>query len=371
MTRIHPNCFIPNTKLRWIILTNNCIAELPDTIGNCAGLQKFMLSGNRLTSIPSTISKCTELELIRLACNQLHEAPMELLQLPKLKWVALGCNTFLDTIPQQGSTSSHRSSRGLRGIDATSGTILGRGASGITRAIEMPISTIYDNMEDDNSSMTVAIKTYHSDITSDGTPELERRIALLVSHIQQQQLSTNDNIGMKKTGFIHVYRQCGTTGSLVMEYLHNYSTIADPPSFESCTRDVYNMTTDGKKWSPSDTIQFVNVLLYSLQLLHMHGITHGDCYGHNVLISFGDKKDEDDNTSGVSINVRLSDFGASFMYDMNAEYGTYIEKIEIRAFQVIFLNLLILFSHTKCFIFINNHIVYIVLFHLHTIQVIK
>lgn len=96
------------------------------------------------------------------------------------------------------------------------------------------------------------------------------------------------------------------------------------------------MTTDGKKWSPSDTIQFVNVLLYSLQLLHMHGITHGDCYGHNVLISFGDKKDEDDNTSGVSINVRLSDFGASFMYDMNAEYGTYIEKIKMRAFQVKF-----------------------------------
>jgi serine/threonine protein kinase len=90
----------------------------------------------------------------------------------------------------------------------------------------------------------------------------------------------------------------------------------------------------GKKWSPNDTVQFVNVLLYSLQLLHQHGVTHGDLYGHNVLASFNDKIDAID-TSSPSINIRLSDFGASFIYDKDEEYGKLLEAIEVRAFQVI------------------------------------
>ena len=345
MTSIHPDCFIPNTKLRWIILTNNCITEIPDTIGNCSQLQKFMLSGNRLTSLPTTISKCTELELIRLACNQLSEPPMDLLQLPKLKWVALGGNTFLETAaPKHETTETNGSSKIFHDLDVTIGTILGRGASGITRAIEIPTSSIYDSSTNDVSLMTVAVKTYHSEITSDGTPELERQIALFVSQIQQRQLtcgntsSTRTNmipVESSKSGFIHVYGQCGNTSSLVMEYLHNFNTIADPPSFESCTRDVYNQNSNDKKWSPNDTIQFVNVILYSLQLLHQHGITHGDLYGHNVLVSFGNNTtDGDDGSSGACMNVRLSDFGASFIYDTKAEYGKRIEMIEIRAFQV-------------------------------------
>ena len=35
------------------------------------------------------------------------------------------------------------------------------------------------------------------------------------------------------------------------------------------------------------------------------------------------------------INVWQSDFGAAFMYDTKAEYGNYIENIEIRPFQVL------------------------------------
>ena len=355
MTSIHPDCWTPNTRLRWIILTNNCITAIPDTIGHCTKLQKFMLSGNQLTSIPSAITHCTELELVRLACNQLLEPPMELLQLPKLKWVALGSNPFLESIPpKQGITSRTDGSRKLfRDIDETSGTVLGQGASGITRAIELPTSIVFNNYEnsnrkDDNDGnlqlMTVAIKSYHSDITSDGTPELERHIALLVSQIQQQMLMS-DAIGTNimaptespKTGFIHVYGQCETTGSLVMEYLHNYRTIADPPSFQTCTRDVYNnctSATDNTKWSPSDAIRLINVLLYSLQLLHSNGISHGDFYGHNILVSYNNNSDADDRMY-TTINVRLSDFGAAFIYDATTEYGKCIETIEMRAFRVL------------------------------------
>jgi hypothetical protein len=356
MKSIHPHCFTPQTmKLRWIILTNNCIAEIPDTIGHCANLQKFMLSGNCITSLPCTIDQCTKLELVRLACNQLVAPPNTLLKLPHLKWIALGGNPFLQSVSTTTSTATSTTTREKRidtepriftNIDETVGTILGRGASGITRAITVP------------ELGTVAIKAYHSDtITSDGTPELERHIAIMVSQIQQQQQQQQEQeqgrSTSSKTGFIHVHGQCDTTRSLVMEYLIDYSTIADPPSFESCTRDVYTNTNpdhqkwssndpDHQKWSSNDVLHFVNVLLDSLRLLHRHGITHGDLYGHNILLSYCKNTDNDTkNTDDVyrhsypSINVRLSDFGASFMYDTTSEYGENVQRIELRAFQVL------------------------------------
>ncbi len=353
MTRIHPDCFVPRTLLRWIILTNNQIANIPHTIGHVTKLQKFMLSGNRLTSLPDELGACHNLELIRLACNQLSEPPLFLLQqLPKLKWVALGGNPFLESTIIHSNTALTHEIRMLQDIDETSGTILGRGASGMTRAIEIPVSSIFsttssdhdnNNVNDDNDqSMTVAIKTYHGDMTSDGTPELERHIALLVSHIQQQQQWTTDRTVEtnmippsfdSKTGFIHVYGQCDPTGSLVMEYLHDYAAMSDPPSFSSCTRDVYTNDHGEKKmspWSRHDTLRFVNVVLYSLQVLHSHGITHGDMYGHNILV----RRSNNDNDP-APIQVRLSDFGASFQYDTQAEYGKCLEQIELRAFQVL------------------------------------
>ena len=360
MTRIHPDCFVPGTFLRWIILTNNQITHIPHTIRHVTKLQKFMLSGNRLTVLPDELgTSCHNLELIRLACNQLSEPPLFLLQLqhlPKLRWVALGGNPFLESTTHSNTASLTHEVRMLRDIDESSGTILGRGASGMTRAIEIPVSSLYSttssdqdhrimNEDNDDQSMTVAIKTYHGDMTSDGTPELERHIALLVSHIQQQQQqwATDRTVETNmmppscdsKTGFIHVYGQCDPTGSLVMEYLHDYAAMADPPSFSSCTRDVYTNDHGEKKmtpWSRSDTIRFVNVMLHSLQVLHTHGITHGDLYGHNILVCRGDNDNDND---PAPIQVRLSDFGASFQYDTLAEYGKCLEQIELRAFQVL------------------------------------
>lgn len=44
------------TSLRGLILTDNNIAELPDSIGRHKRLQKLMLTGNELTSLPSLSS---------------------------------------------------------------------------------------------------------------------------------------------------------------------------------------------------------------------------------------------------------------------------------------------------------------------------
>jgi len=71
LTSIHPDALQP--QLRWLILTDNNLTKLPDTIGRCTRLQKFMLSGNQLTELPDSIANCTNLELIRLSCNQLEK----------------------------------------------------------------------------------------------------------------------------------------------------------------------------------------------------------------------------------------------------------------------------------------------------------
>lgn len=71
MKRIHPDALQP--QLRWLILTGNAIAELPETIGRCEKLQKLMLSGNKLSSLPESVENLGNLELIRLACNELKE----------------------------------------------------------------------------------------------------------------------------------------------------------------------------------------------------------------------------------------------------------------------------------------------------------
>jgi Leucine-rich repeat (LRR) protein len=68
---IHPEAL--QCQMRWLILTDNLLEKIPDTIGRCAKLQKCMLSGNLLKELPEAIANCTNLELIRLSSNQLEK----------------------------------------------------------------------------------------------------------------------------------------------------------------------------------------------------------------------------------------------------------------------------------------------------------
>ena len=45
-------------RLRWLILTDNRLSSLPDSIGRCERLQKCMLAGNRLKTLPDHMSAC-------------------------------------------------------------------------------------------------------------------------------------------------------------------------------------------------------------------------------------------------------------------------------------------------------------------------
>jgi len=292
---IHPEALQP--QLRWLILTSNNLKEIPDTIGRCTQLQKFMLSGNQLTSLPATLTNCTNLELIRLATNQLAAPPLHVLQLPNLRWVALANNPFLQHhhVPDHLFSQVHV----IDGIDESAGEILGQGAGGVTRKLH------YDGQD-------VAVKVYGGSMTSDGLPEDERKISMAASQLNC-------------TALIRVIGECRGTGSLVMEYLDNYATLAGPPSLESCSRDVYDdESLPAQQLSAHEAVHLVTVLLDALQQLHAVNITHGDLYGHNILVQ------RDDLAA-----VRLSDFGAAFFYDGAAAYGRLLETIELRAYAVL------------------------------------
>mmetsp|Transcript_15341 Transcript_15341/g.44391 ORF Transcript_15341/g.44391 Transcript_15341/m.44391 type:complete len:493 (-) Transcript_15341:156-1634(-) len=298
MTSIHPEALQP--QMRWLILTDNRLESLPSTIGRCTDLQKCMLSGNLLTALPDEIENCKSLELIRLASNKLEEPPIKLLSLPSLSWVAFSDNPFLFNLPASTRKLADKAAAELRTLDDPElddpnvGEVLGTGASGITHR---------KYHQNDH----VAVKTYVGHITSDGNPEEERKISMLASSLGCDFL-------------IQVLGQTAGSGALVMEYLENYSALADPPSMDSCSRDVY---PDDAAITPDDAVDIVSGLLDALAKLHAAGVCHGDFYGHNILIP----------PPGSSGNkVKLSDMGAAFMYNKRKKYGGLIEVIEKRAF---------------------------------------
>ncbi len=88
-------------RLRWLILTDNQLSELPPEIGRCTRLQKLMLAGNQLQSLPAEMANCTGLELLRIAANRLSALPEWLLSLPRLSWLAFAGNPFCQDAPVQ------------------------------------------------------------------------------------------------------------------------------------------------------------------------------------------------------------------------------------------------------------------------------
>ena len=81
-------------RLRWLILTDNQLQSLPDSIGHCPRLQKLMLSCNQLSSLPAALARCEQLELLRLASNRFESVPEQVFALPSLAWLAIAGNTF-------------------------------------------------------------------------------------------------------------------------------------------------------------------------------------------------------------------------------------------------------------------------------------
>lgn len=274
---------------RWLILTDNKLEELPQSIGDLTLLQKCMLSGNKLTSLPNTFNKCINLELLRIAANKLDSFPTILLSLPKLSWLAYSANPFCKKHP-----NSKNELQTIPWECLEIKELLGQGASGnIYKAI-------YEKKE-------VAIKVFKGEMTSDGLPQDEMNINISMG-IHKNLIDVLANVSQHPQG----------KDVLMLELIPStYSNLGLPPSLQSCTRDIY----------PSDfsltTAQSLKILKGMISAaLHMHqrGIMHGDFYAHNILI------DKDANSI-------LGDFGGASYYEAEeSQVANILQKIEVRAF---------------------------------------
>lgn len=282
-------------KLRWLILTDNRIEVLPDTLGERPRLQKLALAGNKLVSLPLTMAKLHNLELVRISANLLTECPTQLLNLPKLAWFAFSGNPFsrselkIDSVPCVPKSSY------------TLQNVLGQGASGvISKATwtQNPAS-LPDLFPDE-----VAVKVFKGAVTSDGYPEDELQACLksgghpnLVKSLAQ----------VNEDGYL----------ALIMELIpETFNNLGLPPSLDSCTRDTFpgDFQLDIKQID-----KIVSQMEDVFEHLHSNQACHGDLYAHNTLF--------DDNA-----NIIFGDFGAASMYHMlSAEEQSLIKKIERRA----------------------------------------
>lgn len=279
-------------RLRWLILTDNQIPSLPEELGQRPELQKLMLAGNRLQSLPASLANCHKLELIRIAANRLNELPDWLLRLPALAWLAYAGNPLCPEREEQ-------SVRQIPWEQLSIQQRLGEGASGIIQQ---------GTWQNGNHSETVAIKLYKGDVTSDGSP-LNEMAACIAAGNHPNLIEVSGQI----TG--HPQGQLGLVMQLIAP---DFVNLAGPPSLDSCSRDIYPTQT---RFSPETLLNLARSIASVTAHLHACGITHGDLYGHNILLR----------SNGDSL---LGDFGAASFHP-SAGQGVALERIETRAFGIL------------------------------------
>lgn len=274
---------------RWLILTDNELTSLPNSIGDLKSLQKCMLSGNKLSFLPQTFTKCINLELLRISANKLEVFPILLLSLPKLSWLAYSANPFCKKHPKIKDKLKVVSWEELEIKQ-----LLGEGASG----------NIYKAIYEKNE---VAIKIFKGEMTSDGLP--------------QEEMDINISMGVHKN-LIDVLAQVSNHPEnkdvLILELIpSSFKNLGLPPSLESCTRDTY--PSDFKLFI-KDSLKILKEMANAAFHMHERGIMHGDFYAHNIMI---DK----------NYNSILGDFGAASYYKVkDKNIHDDLEKIEVRAF---------------------------------------
>ena len=284
--------------LRWLILTDNRIGELPDELGDRPYLQKLMLAGNCLQRLPERLSQCHRLELIRIAANQLTELPEWLLTLPSLTWLAYAGNpleTEADVAALDATTT-------IAWTELRLEQQLGEGASGVIHraAWERP----------GQAATPVAVKLYKGEMTSDGSP-LHEMNACITAGLHPNLIRVEGRIAD------HPEQQAG----LVMQLIDpSYRNLAALPSLASCTRDVYAEDT---RFSADVALRMARGIASVAEHLHDQGITHGDLYGPNILW----------NEHGDCL---LGDFGAaSFHATSDSLESRALQRIEVRAFGIL------------------------------------
>jgi hypothetical protein len=270
-------------SLRWLILTDNRIGELPASIGKCLPLQKLMLAGNRLAALPDEMAACLNLELVRLSANRFESLPDWLLELPRLAWLAFAGNPLAAEPPVAAAA--------IDWAELEFHEKLGEGASGVIhRAVHA-------------ARGPVAVKLFKGAMTSDGLPASERTACLAAGN--------HPNL-IPVLGEIADH-PAGTPG-LVMGLLGpEFTPLAGPPDLATCSRDVY---PPGTRFTVPVVLEIARGMAAAAAALHAKGLMHGDFYAHNVLRDAGGA-------------CRLGDFGAASFYPPGDRR---FEKLEVLAF---------------------------------------
>ncbi|CAN5918899.1 leucine-rich repeat-containing protein kinase family protein [soil metagenome] len=294
-------------SLRWLILTDNAIETLPDSIGACTRMQKLMLAGNRLRALPDAMASLENLELLRISANAFEAVPSWLLSLPRLSWLAVSGNPFCERAEHDVAASAAIPQVDWRHL--TLGVKLGEGASGVIyqAALAGDDSSNGEGAEGNDRTQPVAVKLFKGAVTSDGWPHSEMA-ASLAAGSHPNLVSAQGQI----TG-----HPDGTEGLLMALVDPAFRNLAGPPSFASCTRDVYSPDA---RWSPPVARRMALGIAAAMAHLHARGIVHGDLYAHNILFE----------ADGTAL---LGDFGAAAMPgSLDAAQALALQRLEVRAF---------------------------------------
>jgi len=279
-------------RLRWLILTDNRIAALPDELGRRPRLQKMALAGNRLHALPASMAACERLELLRISANQLDGLPDWLLRLPRLGWRTAGGNPF--SAASEADALNHAALPLVSWSQLDVQALLGEGASGhIYRAARA-------------GGEVVALKVFKGEVTSDGLPATELA-ASLQAGAHAQLIPAIGRLSHHPTG---------ADGLLMPLVGPEFRVLAGPPSLASCTRDVYDPSL---RLTPRAALALAAGIASALAHLHERGLTHGDLYAHNIL------------HDGQG-QARLGDFGAaSFLGSVPAHQAARLRALDVRA----------------------------------------
>ncbi|MDD2700266.1 MAG: protein kinase [Sideroxydans sp.] len=280
-------------KLRWLILTDNRLRELPPELGRCTRLQKLMLAGNQLQQLPDTLAACTRLELLRIAANRFEQLPAWLFDMPRLAWLACSGNPCSDI--NEVAALEHLHITPVQWHQLELHHQLGEGASGVIYRAQ--------HQEQDAS---VAVKLFKGAVTSDGLPRSEKAASIAAG---------------AHPGLIPVIGKVSEhpeqTPGLVMSLIDpSFRNLASPPSLASCTRDIYAKKL---RFSLPVALNIACGIAAVAEHLHAQGIMHGDLYAHNMLW----------NDAGDCL---LGDFGAASFLPPDAQQAAAMQRIEVRAF---------------------------------------
>lgn len=291
-------------RLRWLILTDNAVTELPDALGERPRLQKLMLAGNQLEALPETLRQCHALELLRIAANRLDALPGWLAELPRLSWLAIGGNAFNEAVEARARGGQSHGAVDWAGLQL--GALLGEGASGRILAGTLGTGT-------GTGAQDVAVKLFKGEVTSDGWPLTEMAASLAAGRHPRL---------IPVLGQLEGHPE-GAQGLVMERIAPAYRTLAGPPSFESCTRDVYPA---GLRLPAGVALSIAADVASALAHLHASGLVHGDLYAHNLLW-------RPDAAPGQACGL-LGDFGAA-AFAPPGPLGDALRRMDVRAFGVL------------------------------------